>query len=144
MNEQNQQRCTAFLRQVANNCDGCYRGNLERCRTCAATVAKNILRAIASETVVAPVDYSLAARMDIILAALGKASPEPLFAYQIDLANLCTAQLKRWTLHHMIHLGFVGQRLHHKKKSGYSVYRYFLTPKGIQKWQTQQSTPPKA
>lgn len=143
MNPQNQQHCTAFLRQVANNCDSCFRGHSDRCRTCAATIAKNLLRDIASEKVSAP-DYSLAHRMTRIIDALGKASPTPLFAYQINLSELCTSQLKRWTIHHLINLGLVGQQLHHTKKSGYSVYRYFLTQKGLAKWKTQTQQTAKA
>ncbi|MBQ4200614.1 MAG: hypothetical protein II649_12150 [Kiritimatiellae bacterium] len=121
MTEAVEKRAIAFIRTIGNRCMSCLHRSEERCRNCISSWANSILRDYDSETTPQP-DYSLSARMVMIADALDKAG-RPLFASEIDLKNLCTKQLKRWTLQKMMRLGFVRRS---KTCCTAHLYRYSL------------------
>lgn len=109
MTELTEKRIIAFLRSFANRCPSCLRRNPDNCFNCPASAAKNIIATYEQEAksdAQAEVDYSLAAREKMIIEALTKAD-KPLTAHQIDLHDLCTAQLKHWTLKRMMRYNLI-------------------------------------
>lgn len=121
MTEAVEKRAIAFIRTIGNRCTTCLRRSAENCRNCISAWANEILHDYENESVSQP-DYSLSARMMMIADALDKAG-RPLLSSEIDLKNLCTKQLKQWTLQKMIRLGFVRRS---KTCCTAHLYRYSL------------------
>lgn len=111
MTDFTEKRIMAFLRTFADRCSLCLRRDPANCYDCPANTAKNIIAAYEQEAksdAQAEVDYSLSAREKMIIEALTKAD-KPLTAHQIDLHDLCTAQLKYWTLKRMMRYNLIAR-----------------------------------
>lgn len=118
MTEAVEKRAIAFIRTIGNRCTSCLRRNEEDCRNCVSSWANSILRDIENEAK-PKIDYSLQARMMMIVDCLGKAA-RPLLSSEIDMKQYCTKQLKRWTLMRLVKAGKVKR----VKRDG--IYRYSL------------------
>ena len=118
MTEATEKRAIAFIRTIGNRCTSCLRRSEERCRNCISSWANEILHDYEIESVPQP-DYSLSARMMMIMDCLGKAG-RPLLSSEIDMKQYCTKQLKRWTLMRLIRAG----KVRRVKRNG--AYRYSL------------------
>lgn len=105
MTEAVEKRAIAFIRTIGNRCTGCLRRAEEHCRNCISRWANSILHDIDEEKP-AQIDYSLTARMMMIIDCLTKAD-RPLLSGEIDLKSRCSKQLKRWTLLKMVKIGYV-------------------------------------
>lgn len=128
MTKETEKRVIAFVRVIANRCCTCLYRREENCSRCDSRTATNIIRDIELDVAVPPKDYSLFARMKLILDGLKRAK-RPLLSSEIGLDGICSNQLKQWTLKRLIRLGVVGRRRAFKTRTGYQVYRYFLTTK---------------
>lgn len=122
MTEATEKRAVAFIRTIGNRCTTCLRRSAENCRNCISAWANEILHDIENEKK-PEIDYSLSARMMMIIDALDKADA-PLLASEIDMRKYCTKQLKRWTLLKMMRMGYI-TRTPHAKDAG-RFYRYEL------------------
>lgn len=116
-----EKRAVAFIRSIGNRCMPCMRRSEENCRDCISRWANSILRDIDNESKPS-MDYSLQARMMMIVDCLGKAG-RPLLSSEIDLKQSCTKQLKRWTLVRMVKNGLICRAL---DPDNPNRYRYFL------------------
>lgn len=123
MTEATEKRAIAFIRTIGNRCTSCLRRSEEHCRNCISSWANTILRDIENEAE-PQTDYSLTARMMMIVDALDKAG-RPILSSEIDLKNYCTKQLKRWTLQKMTRLGFIRREKRRGGKFSH-LYRYSL------------------
>ena len=121
-------RVVAFVRVIADRCFTCLYRREENCERCDSRTATRLIRDIELDVAVPKKDYSLFARMKIIVDCLKRAN-RPIFSSEIVLDGICSNQLKQWTLKRMIRLGVVGRRRAFKTRTGYQVYRYFLTTK---------------
>lgn len=122
MTEATEKRAVAFIRTIGNRCTACLRRSAENCRNCISAWANEILHDIENEKK-PEIDYSLSARMMMIVDALDKADA-PLLASEIDMRKYCTKQLKRWTLLKMMRMGYI-TRTPCAKDAG-RFYRYEL------------------
>ena len=118
MTEATEKRAVAFIRTIGNRCTTCLRRSAENCRDCVSAWANSILRDIENETK-PEIDYSLQARMMMIVDCLNKADG-PLLSSEIDMKQYCTKQLKRWTLMRLVKAG----KVRRAKCNG--KYRYSL------------------
>ena len=118
MTEATEKRAVAFIRTIGNRCTTCLRRSAENCRDCVSAWANSILRDIENDTK-PEIDYSLQARMMMIVDCIGKAG-RPLLSSEIDMKQYCTKQLKRWTLMRLVKAGKVKRA----KRNG--KYRYSL------------------
>ena len=128
MTQEIENRVVAFVRVIANRCCTCLYRREENCSRCDSRTATRLIRDIELDVAVPQKDYSLFARMKIIVDCLKRAN-RPLLSSQIVLDGICSNQLKQWTLKRLIRLGVVGRRRAFKTRTGYQVYRYFLTTK---------------
>lgn len=128
MTQEIENRVVAFIRVIANRCCTCLCRREENCARCDSRTATRLIRDIELDVSVPKKDYSLFARMNIIVDCLKRAN-RPLLSYEIVLDGICSNQLKQWTLKRMIRLGVVGRSRAFKTRTGYQVYRYFLTTK---------------
>lgn len=74
------------------------------------------------------IDYSLSARMMMILDCLDKADG-PLLSSEIDMKQYCTKQLKRWTLIKLMHMGRI--RRIRVRDGARRRYKYELNQPGV-------------
>ena len=123
VNPETERRAVAFIRTIGNRCTTCLRRSAENCRGCISAWANSILRDIENETK-PEIDYSLSARMMMIIDALGKADA-PLLSSEIDMKQCCTKQLKRWTLLKMMRMGYI-VRTRPRVGCSRRFYRYAL------------------
>lgn len=128
MTQEIENRIVAFVRIIANRCYACLYRREENCSRCDSRTATRLIRDIELDVAVPPKDYSLFARMKLIVDGLKRAK-RPLLSSEIVLDGICSNQLKQWTLKRLIRLGVVGRRRAFKTRTGYQVYRYFLTTK---------------
>lgn len=128
MTQEIENRVVAFVRVIANRCCTCLYRRVENCERCDSRTATRLIRDIELDVAVPPKDYSLFARMKLIVDGLKRAK-RPLLSSEIVLDGICSNQLKQWTLKRLIRLGVVGRRRAFKTRTGYQVYRYFLTTK---------------
>lgn len=126
MTQETEKRVVAFVRVIANRCCTCLYRRDENCSRCDSRTATRLIRNIELDVAVPPKDYSLFARMKLIVDGLKRAK-RPLLSSEIVLDGICSNQLKQWTLKRLIRLGVVGRRSAFKTRTGYQVYRYFLT-----------------
>ena len=132
MTEQTEKRALAFIRTIGNRCTGCMRRSEDNCSRCISRWANEILAEHERETAAANTasrpDYSLAARMIRITDCLVKAK-RPLLATEIDTQNLCSKQLKSWTLRLMVSQGRIArekERPNFGRPGASPRYRYYL------------------
>ena len=125
MTQEIEQRVVAFVRVIANRCYTCLRRREENCQHCDSRTATRLLKDIELDIAVPQKDYSLFTRMSLIAESLKRAG-KPIFSSEIDIDELCSNQLKQWTLKRMMRIGVIGRRLAFKTRTGYCVYRYFL------------------
>lgn len=96
MTEELERRTVAYLRHVVDACKSCTR--TAYCSDCERGWAKVILRDIdISRGPVQEIDYSLEERVRRINEILAKAD-RPLTFGEIDIRDLCSRQLKYWTI----------------------------------------------
>lgn len=133
MNELTEKKAIAFISSIAQKCKSCLRRSPDNCRDCLSQWATDIMADYnadkQSQRHVQP-DYSLSARMMRICNAI-EIAKHPLSADQIDLQDLCTPQLKLWTLKHMCERGILGRRRlkDNSERKGNSQYGYFIANK---------------
>lgn len=132
MTELTEKRTMAFVGAIAGRCHSCLRCSPENCRNCLSQWAKEIMADYNAEEkqskkhLPPEPDYSLSARMMLILDALEN-SEDPLPSDRIDLKDLCTPQLKQWTLKHMRERGIIGRRpLKAGEGRGNSQWGYYI------------------
>ena len=116
-------RAVAFIRAMATQCYTCFRRSEENCSNCFCRQASFLIREIELDQRNAPIDYSLYARMNFIREALKDGEKS---SRDIDTRNLCSKQLKRWTLKKMLHLGIITRRSVSNGDGG-TYYIYSLT-----------------
>ena len=127
-----EKRAIAFIRTIGNRCAGCVHRDEDNCRRCISRWANEILSDYERDMAASPDarshDYSLAARMVRITDCLIKAK-RPLLASDIDTRDICSKQLKSWTLKLMLDQGRIRREIEKPKfgRAGASPrYRYFL------------------
>lgn len=101
-----EERVVAFIRVIADRCHNCLHRVEAYCRRCDSRPAARLLKEVEADAAPNRLDYSLFARMsrirDILLAAGG-----PLPSSRIDVGDVCSPQLKYWTLVRMARLGII-------------------------------------
>lgn len=132
MTDLTEKKAIAFINSIALRCKSCLRRTPDNCRDCLSQWAADIMadyNADKRSQKHAQPDYSVSARMMRIVDAL-KAAKRPLPSDAIDLADLCTPQLKQWTLQMMIRKGILGRRLlADGEGKGNSQYGYYIADK---------------
>ena len=124
MNERNRQLTIAFIRSVANNCTTCYHRG-QNCDGCFSLRAKRLLLDIeADERPKDRIDYSIAFRMARIEKIL-KDAGRPLPSSRIDTRDICSKQLKHWTLRHLIKI----RRIYRTRDPELGCYVYYTNKK---------------
>lgn len=128
ISEQTYTRVVSFVRQITNDCTTCMRRCTENCERCRSTWAKSILADIEADAGggAGEVDYSLEARVERILKTL-REYDGPLMSQDIDLGDMCSPQLKMWTLKRLVRRGVVCRKAFSRK--GKVFYRYRLSKK---------------
>ena len=136
MDEKVEQRLVAFVRMLAGKCANCLRRDQTNCRMCICGDAQALMRDVnASEKPQAPVDYSLYARMKKILEVLETAG-RPLMAKDINISDICSYQLKNWTINKMVSLGMIGKKFAYRAKTRKRIkeyYYYYIQKKDSEK-----------
>lgn len=127
MTPSTERRAIAFIRTIANRCERCLHRSEERCRGCVSQWANEIMADYERESgaASASVDYSLAARRIRILDAIQTAG-RPLLAAEIDLSDVCSTQLKEWTLLRMIRVGQLARVPNDDPEDRRRLYKYFI------------------
>lgn len=127
MTPSTERRAIAFIRTIANRCTSCMHRVPERCRGCVSQWANEIMVDYERELGAAStsVDYSLAARRIRILDAIQTAG-RPLLAAEIDLSDVCSTQLKEWTLLRMIRVGQLARVPNNDPEDRRRLYKYFI------------------
>lgn len=125
-----QQRAYSFVQTVANDCRSCFRRNPENCRICRSQWANSIRTDMETDmnSSAEPIDYSLHARIVKILSCLVCAQ-QPLLSKSIRLGDVCSNQLKQWTLKSMIKSGLVRRSFAFETENK-KIYQYSITSKG--------------
>lgn len=137
--ENTQNRAYAFVRAIANDCTSCLHRNTENCSPCRSRWARGIFTDMVNEikSHSAVIDYSLSARILKILSILNH-SQNPLLSKSIRIRNLCSNQLKLWTLKNMIQHGLI-RRSYVFTANNKKVYQYSITPKGKSYYENHNS-----
>ena len=128
MTERMEKKAIGFINTIANRCQSCLRRNAENCRNCISSWANEIMADYHQEqrnAITSEIDYSLTARMMMIIDAIEK-SGRQLLASEIELSDYCTKQLKYWTLTRMLNDGILGRS---RSRGDGSRYRYFIRNK---------------
>jgi len=137
LSEQTEKRVIEFVTMIARRCSTCLHRNWN-CDRCDSRIAKSIqidIEVDTHPTEAREIDYSFAARAVRIIHTLAKAN-RPLLSKQIPL-DICSYQLKRWTLNKLVERGLLGRKRKYRKagrtphNKTYSYY-YFLKPAGVQ------------
>lgn len=128
--ETTEKRVVAFINSIANDCRGCMKRSVSNCEHCRGITANSIMVDISADEKAQKSGFDLSSkyrgeRVKAILKSAGK----PLLAKEIDISDLCSYQLKHWTLKTLISCGEVGRRIAHRygKKN---VFCYFLKKQG--------------
>lgn len=126
MTHETERRVIAFVRSFAQMCSTCLRRDNGDCAGCPSSWARRLMGEVAmGERPMPEVDYSFYTRTKKILAVLARAN-RPLMASEINLRDLCSAQLKFWTLNQMVLNGTLGKKVAHVAKSRGKRKTYFL------------------
>lgn len=108
MTETNRRLTLAFVRSVANLCDHCFRRG-DACKECFSATARRLLAQVEKdERAERSPDYSIAYRMARIENCLRSLS-HPIPSSLIKTDDICSRQLKHWTLKHLVRLGRISR-----------------------------------
>ena len=128
MTEANIRHTLGFLKSLVGQCANCMRRH--DCDNCFVKTAKFILHSIeadANAAVFGSPDYTIAYRMAKIEDIL-RAAGRPLMSSQIDTRDICSKQLKYWTLNKLMRMRRISR--FRSRKTG--AWLYFI-PKNKQR-----------
>ena len=122
MTEANIRHTLGFLKSLVGQCANCM--HRHDCDNCFVKTAKFILHSIeadANAAVFGSPDYTIAYRMAKIEDIL-RAAGRPLMSSQIDTRDICSKQLKYWTLNKLMRMRRISR--FRSRKTG--AWLYFI------------------
>lgn len=135
MTRETERRVIAFVRSFAQMCSTCLRRDNGDCAGCPSAWARRLMHEVAMDERPMPeIDYSFYTRTKKILAILNRSS-RPMMASEINLRDLCSAQLKFWTLNQMVLNGTLGKEVAYVAKSRgrrKTYFRYYIKKRNQQ------------